>query len=70
MTKFEAADAIARLHGGRELHGTRSETLRTVVYAFPDLSTADRCKAILDALLPDATGAVFLEGRLMLQMDA
>ena len=70
MKTFEAAEAIIHLNGGYELHDNSSEHIRTVTYGFPSLSAADHCKAILDALLPGATGAVFGPGRLMLQTMA
>ena len=68
MNAFEAAEAIVHLNGGHELHDNSSGEIRTVTYGFPSLGAADHCKAILDALLPGATGAVFGPGRLVLQM--
>ena len=69
MTPFEAAEAIVHLNNGHELHdNSSSEHIRCVTYGFSSLGAADHCKAILDALLPGATGAVFGPGRLVLQM--
>ena len=68
MNTIEAAEAIVYLNGGHVLHDNSSGEIHTVTYGFPSLGAADHCKAILDALLPGATGAVFGPGRLILQM--
>lgn len=68
MNTFEAAEAIVHLNGGHELHDNSTGDIRTVTYGFPSLGAADHCKAILDAFLPGATGAVFGPGRLILQL--
>lgn len=59
MTPVEAVQAIIALSGGTTYLGRCH-------YRFPTLKAADRCKAILDALLPEgSTGAVFADGRLI-----
>ncbi len=67
MTPSEAVQAIVALCAGEEAH--RTEPRSNVAYKFGSLETADMCKGILDALLPDgSTGAVFASGWLMVDL--
>jgi len=64
MTHPEAVKAVITLCGGAAVN-------TSPVYRFGSLTAADRCKAILDALLPaGSTGEVCNTGLLMVSRAA
>jgi len=69
MTRSEAVETVIAMSGGIR-HNPGSDNIGNLSsYRFPSLDAADNCKAILDALLPDgATGAVYLDGRLLVDL--
>jgi hypothetical protein len=69
MNTVEAVEAVIHLNNGHKLHDNSSDHYHTVVYGFSSLGAADHCKAILDALLPGSTGAVFGPARLLVQIE-
>lgn len=59
MTRSDAIDAIAEIFDGHRIS-------EQPLYRFPNVTVADRVKAILDAILPTgSTGAVAGPGFLM-----
>lgn len=65
MTKLDAIVAIASGCGGQVLRPSVQDG-SSPTFRFPSLDAADRCKAILDALLPPGhTGKVVGSGLLV-----
>lgn len=67
MTPIEAAEAIIAMSSGQAQHTNGSGGHKMTAYRFPTTADADRCKAILDALMPGSTGAVYGMAQLLLQ---
>lgn len=60
MTRAEALRAVIDLLGGQQIG--------TSTFRFQGLEAADHAKAVLDALTPGCSGAVFFDGRLMVDI--